>query len=79
MKKYFWFYEFKNIFHKYFGINSPLIIEFGKPSKLDEAIINKNDLKGYNFDFNKDLKDFYQMVIRKTEKKRYKYIFLKSF
>lgn len=59
MKKDFWFYKFKEIFYKYFNLKLLFIIKFKQSFKCDEAIINKNNLRKYDFNFNQDLKDFY--------------------
>lgn len=68
LKKCSWFYKFKNIFHKHVGINLPLIIESRQPLKCDGAVIDENDLKDYDLDFDQDLEDFYQMAIHKTKR-----------
>ena len=69
MKKCSWFYEFKNIFYKNPGINLPLIIKSRQPLKRDEAAVDENDLKNYDFDFDQNLENFCQIAIYKTEKK----------
>lgn len=69
LKKCSWFYKFKNIFHKYAGINLLLIIESRQLLKHDGTAINKNNLKGYDLDFDQDLEDFYQMTIHKIKRK----------
>ena len=67
LKKCLWFYEFENIFHKYPGINLPLIIEFGQPAKCDGGAMDKDDLRGYDFDVDQDLEDYCQMAILETK------------
>lgn len=62
LKKYFWFYKFKDIFHKYSDINPFLIIESGQPTKCDGTTVDENYLENYDFDLNKNLEDFYQIV-----------------
>lgn len=66
LKKYSWFYEFKDIFYKHPNINLILIIESGQPPKCDEAMVDKDDLEGYDFNFDQDLEDSHQMTICET-------------
>lgn len=67
LKKCPWFYKFEDIFHTHSGINLPLIIEFGQSLKRDGAAVDEDNLGGYDFNLDQDLKDPRQMATRETE------------
>lgn len=46
-----------------------MIIKFKQLSKHNIIVVNKNDLKVYNFDFNQDLNNFYKITLYKIKKK----------
>ena len=52
LKKCSWFYEFKDIFYKHFGINLLIILESGQSPIRDRAVVDEDKLKGYDFYLN---------------------------
>lgn len=63
------FYKFEDILHKYPSINLSLIIKSGQPPRYKGVIVDKNNLKGYDFDLNLNFKDFCKTTLSEKEKK----------
>lgn len=68
MKKYPWFYKFEDIFHKHPGIKPPLIIESCQWAKHDEAAVDEDNLRNYDFDLDLYLKEDLQLAKYETER-----------
>lgn len=56
MKKYLWFYKFKDVFYKYSIIFLLFLIESKQLACCDKVSINNSKLGGFDFDLEKTLK-----------------------
>lgn len=55
LKKYPWFYNFEDIFHKYLTLSFSILIKSEKPACCNGASINDSELGGFGLNLEKAL------------------------